>query len=150
MSTCFFIGHRDAPESLFPQLSEQVERHASEYGVTTFVVGQYGQFDALAARAVREAKRKRPELALLLLRPYHPFDRPGALPSGFDGTMYPPGMETVPQRAAILRANRYMADHCDYMIAYACRSFGNAAKLVDGARRREAQGTLKITLLSPA
>ena len=27
MSTCFFIGHREAPDSLLPQLSAEIERH---------------------------------------------------------------------------------------------------------------------------
>ena len=27
MKTCFFIGHRDAPETLSPLLAEAVERH---------------------------------------------------------------------------------------------------------------------------
>ena len=31
--TCFFIGHRDAPDSLAPVLDALVERHITEYGV---------------------------------------------------------------------------------------------------------------------
>ena len=29
-------------------------------------------------------------------------------PQGFDNTFYPPGMEKVPRKLAIVRANRYM------------------------------------------
>ena len=50
--TCFFIGHRDAPDSLASELDALVERHITEYGVGEFVVGRYGGFDALAASAV--------------------------------------------------------------------------------------------------
>lgn len=28
--TCFFIGHRDAPDALAPELDELVERHICE------------------------------------------------------------------------------------------------------------------------
>lgn len=49
MPTCFFIGHREAPDSLLPQLSAAVERHIMELGVTEFVVGSYGWFDSMAA-----------------------------------------------------------------------------------------------------
>ncbi len=108
MSTCFFIGHREAPDSLFPLLAAEVERHITEYGVTDFVVGRYGRFDGMAARSVMEAKKRHPEVTLTLLLPYHPHDRPVPTPPGFDGTFYPPGMEAVPKRAAIVRANRYM------------------------------------------
>jgi len=55
-NSCFFIGHRDAPDSLIPELEALVERHITEYGVTVFTVGQYGRFDALAAGAVKRAK----------------------------------------------------------------------------------------------
>ena len=146
MSTCFFIGHRDAPESLRPSLFAEVERHITQHGVTEFIVGNYGRFDSMAAWAVKEAK-KRYTIELRLLLPYHPALRPVAVPEGFDGTFYPPGMEAVPKRAAIIRANRYMADHCGYLIAYACHPASNARNLVEYARRR---GGVCITVLDSA
>lgn len=147
MSTCFFIGHREAPDSLLPQLSAEIERHITEYGVTEFVIGRYGRFDALAAKCVKAAKKRHPEVMLTLLLPYHPYDRPTPTPSGFDGTFYPPGMETVPKRAAIIQANRYMVEHSDYLIAYVRHSVSNAWDLVEYARKYEKQGTITITAL---
>lgn len=38
-------------------------------------------------------------------------------PDGFDGTFYTPGMERVPRKIAIVRANRCIMDHVDYLIA---------------------------------
>ena len=148
MRTCFFIGHRDAPDSLLPELSAEIERHITECGVTDFVVGGYGRFDGMAASCVKAAKKRHPEVTLTLLLPYHPYDRPIPTPLGFDGTFYPPGMETVPKRAAIVRANRYMVDHSDYLIAYAWHLASNARDLVEYARRREKQGHIKFTSLS--
>jgi len=117
-STCFFIGHREAPEALLLLLMDEVERHITEYGVTSFVVGHYGHFDALAARAVKTAKQRHPEVTLTLLLPYQPFDRPIPTPEGYDGTFYPPDMELCPKRYAIVRANQYAIEHSDYLIAY--------------------------------
>ncbi|MGO5116663.1 hypothetical protein ACTQ33_17030 [Candidatus Avoscillospira sp. LCP25S3_F1] len=57
---CFFIGHRDAPSTIFPILLETVERHITEYGIREFFVGRYGQFDSMAANAVIAAKRNAP------------------------------------------------------------------------------------------
>ena len=147
MSTCFFIGHREAPDTLLDKLSAEVERHITEYGVTDFVVGRYGRFDALAAKCVKAAKKRHPEVTLTLLLPYHPYDRPTPTPPGFDGTFYPPGMETVPKRAAIVRANRYMVEHSDYLIAYARHSVGNSWDLVEYAQKQERQGKILITIL---
>ena len=80
MNTCFFIGHRETSDSIFPALLQAVERHITEYGVTEFVVGHYGNFDRLAARAVLKAKERHPQVTLFLLLPYHPADRP--IPGG--------------------------------------------------------------------
>lgn len=113
-------------------LTEAVERHIVEFGVTEFVVGQYGAFDRMAARAVREAKQRHPQVSLVLLLPYY---RPEKIDGEWDGTFYPPGMETVPKRLAIVQANRYMVNHCDYLIAYA-RTVGNSRELVEYARKR--------------
>ena len=136
MKSCFFIGHREAGEEVFPALVETVERHITEYGVSEFFVGSYGAFDRMAARAVIMLKARHPGITLSLLLPYHPAERPVDLPAGFDGTFYPPGMEKVPRRVAISRANRYMADHVDYLIAYAWHPASNARELADHAARR--------------
>ena len=56
MSTCFFIGHREAPETLMGELVAEVERHITEYGVTDFVIGRYGRFDGMAAKCVKTAE----------------------------------------------------------------------------------------------
>lgn len=145
MSTCFFIGHRETSDSIFPALVQAVERHVTEYGVTEFIVGHYGNFDRLAARAVLKAKEHHPQVTLFLLLPYHPADQSVPVPEGFDGTFYPPGMERVPKRAAIVRANRYMADHCDFLIAYAWHPASNARELVDYA---QARGTARVDNLA--
>ncbi len=56
MNTCFFIGHREAPQSLLPKLREAVEEKIISQQILHFVVGHYGNFDALAAQAVRTQK----------------------------------------------------------------------------------------------
>lgn len=144
--SCFFIGHRDAPEAIYPQLLAEVERHIVELGVTEFIVGHYGGFDRLAAKAVIAAKRRHSNISLLLLLPYHPAEQPIEIPAGFDNTYYPPDMEKVPRRLAIVQANRYVVDHVDYLIAYAWHPASNAQKLVKyaaGRRRGE-----KVTVVN--
>ena len=145
--SCFLIGHRETSSKLLPILIQTVEKHISEYGVTAFIVGRYGNFDHLAARAVISLKQKYPKITLSLLIPYHPAERPIEKPPGFDNTYYPPGMETVPRRIAIVRANRYMVDHVDYLIAYAWHPASNARNLVEYAHKRERNGFMMVTLL---
>ena len=147
MSTCFFIGHRDAPDSILPSLSAAIEARIVEDGVDQFVVGNYGRFDLLAAQAVRKAKKQHPDILLFYLRPYHPVERPFT-PSGYDGSFYPPGMETVPRKLAIVRANRYMVDNSQFLIAYVRYSASNAWKLTEYARKREKKGLLHVENLA--
>ena len=133
---CFFIGHRNADLSLMSQLESAVKNHICGYGVTDFIVGQYGAFDRMAARAVINAKKIFPEVSLSILLPYHPYEREVCAPEGYDSTFYPPGMENVPRRFAIVRANQYMIKHCDYLIAYAWQPASNSRKLLELARQQ--------------
>ena len=145
--SCFFIGHREAPASLLPALIDAVEQHIVDYGVTEFLVGHYGNFDKLAAQAVIAAKRQHPEISLALLLPYHPAERPVQIPVGFDSTYYPPGMENVPRRFAISRANQYIVDHTDFLIAFVTHPASNAERLLSRAEQRARKGQLRITRL---
>ena len=134
MYRCFFIGHREAPESIYPELAQTVEQ-LIEQGVTEFYVGHYGNFDRLTARAVIAAKQQHPEVRLTMLLPYHPAERKVILPAGFDGSLYPLGMEKVPRRFAIARANRWMVEHCTHLVAYVTHPASNAGKVVEWGRR---------------
>lgn len=147
--SCFFIGHREADESLRPTLAQAVERHIAEYGVTDFFVGHYGGFDSLAASVVKEAKKRHPKVTLTLLLPYHPYDQPIPTPAGFDGTFYPSDMEQVPKRVAIVRANRWMVDHTTHLIAHVWHPASNARELLEYASRREQRGLIHIENLAP-
>ena len=146
--SCFFIGHRDASQEILPALEEAIEKHIVDYGVTEFLVGGYGGFDRLAASAVIRAKQCYPQISLALVLPYHPAEHPVEKPDGFDNTYYPEGMEKVPRRLAIVRANRYVVDHVDYLIAYVWHTASNARDLVEYAQRRELRGKIVVTMLS--
>lgn len=136
MSSCFFIGHRETMGDVYPQLEAAIEQHITQFGVREFIVGNYGGFDRVVARALAAAKARHPEITLLLLVPYHPAERPTETPPGFDGTYYPPDMEQVPRKFAIVRANRYVVEHVDYLIAYVWHPASNARDLMEYASKR--------------
>ena len=135
MKTCFLIGHRDAPFTMRAKLEEAIAAAIVEYGVSEFVVGQYGAFDTMAAGCLAEAKKACPEIRLIMLLPYHPSEQAVVLPAGFDGSLYPPGMETVPRRLAIVRANEYMAKRCDLLIGYTVLQNSNSGRIMRKARQ---------------
>ena len=147
IKSCFLIGHRQAPEELFSALQRAVEDHITKDKAMEFIVGGYGEFDRLAAEVLRVAKDNHPQITLSLLLPYHPSERPIKKPEGFDATVYPPGMENVPRRLAIIRANRYVVDHVDFLLAYAWHTGSSTQKLVEYAKKREKRGLLKVSIL---
>ena len=126
MGSCFFIGHRETPDQVYPALLETIEHHITEYGVSEFVVGRYGNFDRLVIWALSQAKRAHPDITLMLMTPYYPVNRKVDLPEAFDALFYPPDLETVPKRLAIVRANRYMVERSDFLIAYVRHPASNA------------------------
>ena len=133
--SCFFIGHRYADERIYEKLLAAVDAHISAYGVTDFLVGHYGDFDRMAARAVAEARRAHPGISLTMLLPYYPEDRVISVPPIFDGTFYPPGIEFCPKRYAIVQANQYAIEHSDYLIAYVT-GVGKSRDFLDYAKHK--------------
>lgn len=146
---CFFIGHSDVDEEIYPSLREAVERYVTQCGVTEFRVGNYGGFDRIAAKAVQEVKRRYPGVTLYLVLPYLPgLGRPLPNMRDFDGSIYPEGLETVPYKLAIPRLGRIMVKQADCVIAYVTHPWGGAAKTLEYAKVRENRGELTITNLA--
>lgn len=144
--SCFFIGNREIPEDIREKLTEVIEKHIVEYGVNTFTVGHYGNFDKLVMNVLKELKEHHSKIKLYLLLPYHPTLQKIEIPKYFDDTLYPEGMETIPKPYAIIHANRYMIQHSNYLITY-CHHIGNTRNFVNYAQKREKKGLIKITQL---
>jgi len=58
-------------------------------------------------------------------------------------------MEDVPRKLAIIRANRYMVDHVDFLIAYAWHPASNARELVEYAEKKMKKRVIQVTNLAP-
>ena len=86
---CFLFGHADCPYTIIPRLEGAIEACYVK-GIRSFYVGNRGQFDGLAATAVKQAKLRHSDIRLFLLLAYHPAERPVSLEKGFDGSYYPP------------------------------------------------------------
>lgn len=143
--SCFFIGSKHSSDDLIEPLKQAIETHITGYGVKTFIVGHYGNFDSMVIGALREAKKQHSDIELYLLAPYA-LNQKTDTPEGFDGTFYPEGMETVPKPLAIVQANRKMVQNSDYLITY-CHHIGNTRNIVEYAQKREKKGLIKVTLL---
>lgn len=150
--TCCFFGHGKLygdNSALTEALATVVEQHITEYSVTDFLVGNYGDFDSMAAYAVKKAKARHTGVRLFLMLPYLP-EQGRSLPNmdGFDASVYPEGMEGVPHKLAIPRLNRLMVQQSSYAIGYVAHLWGGAAKTLEYAQVQERKGLLTILNLS--
>ena len=128
-----FFGHRrlENREEVRIWLEPTVARLAA-CGARTFYLGGYGEFDRLALRAVRAARRAHPEVEAVLVLAY---PEAGADAAQYDATVYPP-MERVPRRYAIARRNQWMADEAAVVVACVQHGWGGAAKALEYARKK--------------
>lgn len=147
MKLCFFVGHRDAPETIRPALEQAVWRHIEEHGVRRFVVGNHGNFDRMARQVLTEAKKRHPDLDLRLAVPYPPSVRSVSLPRGFDGVYFPPELEGAPSRGAAARLDRLLLEQATHLIAYVVYVSVDSYKVLVSARERAQQGLLVLTEL---
>lgn len=133
---CVFFGHRDLTSSLAVPLDCAIRHAILEHGITHFWYGGHGNFDRMAARAVVKHQPLFPDIRLELVRAYMPGKAEQNLPP-YDPSIYPDGLEFVPQRFAISHRNRWMVQQCDLVICYVERSFGGVYEACRQAQRRD-------------
>lgn len=142
MKCCFLFGHATTPYDALVRIEAAAEKQYNEHNIRTFIVGNRGNFDSLAATAIKNLKKKYSDISLLLLLAYHPAERSVHLTEGFDNSYYPP-LEGVPRKYAIVRANKYMVDTADSIICYV-NHIGNTKKLLEQAERRQKKENILI------
>ena len=133
---CVFIGHRDAPRAIWGRLLEAVESVIVHFQVTEFYVGGYGQFDSMAADAVRSMQLRYTEVRLYLIYAYLPVRRDDFITERYDGTIYPEGLESTPRRFAITKRNKWMVDQASAIIAYVDHDWDGAFQTLKYALNR--------------
>lgn len=133
---CFFFGHKDVPLSIYAKLEEVVEKLITEGSATSFLIGNQGQFDSMALKALRRMKIKHPHISYNVVLAYMPTGRAEYNPYEYGETMLPEGIESVHPRYAISWRNKWMVNESDYVICYVTHSWGGAVKYVEIATRK--------------
>ncbi|MBQ9859749.1 MAG: hypothetical protein IJO76_03610 [Clostridia bacterium] len=122
MITCTFFGHRDTPDAVEPILHSTLIDLIENHQITIFYVGNNGNFDNLAIKELKMLKNNYPHIHYTVVLAYLPNNSSQAL----GDTVYPEGLETVPQKYAISRRNNWMINKADFVITYVTRSGGGA------------------------
>ena len=133
MTVTFCVHSQVAnPAAVAAALADIIEKLIDE-GADEFLLGGYGEFDSMAAVAVRNAKQQHPGICSTLVIPYIDRDYDSAL---YDGSLYPP-LETVPRRFAISKRNEWMVANSDVVVACIQHSWGGAATTLKYADRKK-------------
>lgn len=135
--TCCFLGHKDTPPSVRDRLEATVEKLIIEQNVTSFLVGNQGQFDSMALTVLRNMKKKYPAIDYHIVLAYMPAKKTEWNPYEYWETLLPEGMESVHPRYAISKRNEWLLAESDIIVCYITHSWGDAAKYVSKAMNKK-------------
>ena len=124
---------------MYQKLEEAVEKVIVEDGVSSFLVGNQGQFDSMALSALRELKIKYPRINYNVVLAYMPAEKEMWSPYKYGETMLPEGIESVHPRYAISWRNKWLVNESDIVICYIAHGWGGAAKYVEMAEKKGKQ-----------
>lgn len=142
MKTAAFCGHSQlggAYEVLSAELGRIVSGLIADEGCRSFLVGSYGQFDRLAASVCLRLKKADPAITVRLVVPYYQPQLDSyeqAYRARFDEVIVP-ALKSTPYRYRIVRANEYMINCADVVIAYVRSPTGGAARTLAYAKRKK-------------
>lgn len=142
MKTCTFCGHGkiyDPYEKIMTATQQIVSDLIRKEGYNCFFVGNYGQFDRLAASVCLLLRQVYPSIRVILVVPYYQpkldeCERDYRI--RFDDVIVP-ALENTPYPYRIVRANAYMVDCADTLIAYVNTPTGGAAKTLAYAKQKK-------------
>ena len=151
MRICTFAGHSFVFfATAEKRLKEELEAFLADTDEATFYVGGRGEFDGMAAAAVRAAKtaHRDKKIQLYLIEPYlHAnLNRDKEYNEKlYDGIIIPQELIGVYPKAAIQKRNRWMVDQADLLLAYVYRDYGGAYETLKYAQRK---GSIRIINLA--
>ena len=138
---CTFAGHRNisATKELLSALKKHIEILITKENVREFLVGNYGDFDHIAAEAVRELQKLYPHIKLILVIPYLTkviTKYKEQFYEKYDSILMADIPLSTPKNLRIIKSNQYMVDKSDFLICYINRGWGGAAQTVDYADKK--------------
>ena len=151
MLTCTFAGHAEVyAADIEEKLNNIIEHLLTVEDEAVFYVGGRGEFDSMAAAAVRTARYRHRDkkIQLYLVEPYmsKQINRDKDFYSQlYDGIIVPQELMGVHPKAAITKRNRVMVDWSNVLIAFVYRDFGGAYETLKYAKSK---GDIRIINLA--
>lgn len=130
---CTFFGHSECYGLDTVVLRSAIE-DLIKHGVTEFLVGNQGQFDAMVRSCLKSLQVQYPDIRYSVVLPYLPTKNREF--EDFSDTMYPEGLENVHPKYAVAWRNRYLIEVADICLCYVNYSYGGAYKFAHMAKTR--------------
>lgn len=127
MNSCTFFGHRYISDEIEEILTSLLIK-LIENDVSIFYVGSQGDFDHTVIKILKCLKIKYPHISYYIVLAYLHATKDNYYFDYFENTLYPEGLEFVPQKYAIVKRNQWMIEKSDYVIVYVNQTFSNASK----------------------
>lgn len=125
---CTFFGHSDTPWEIQQNLEEILSKLIETRNVNTFYLGNQGNFDRIALKALKNLKNTYTDINFMIVLAYIPHKKSSDSNDIHSDTIYPECLENTPPKYAIIKRNLWMIDKCDYVVTYVKYHFGGAAK----------------------
>ena len=121
-----FIGHRDAPDNIYPLVKEAVIDLIDNHNASTFYIGTHGNFDRIAHSVMKELSPTYSGLTIYTVLAYMP-KKQNTFFNEFE-TILPESVASSIPKFAISKRNNWMIDNSDTVITYVKRGYGGAIK----------------------
>ena len=116
MKVCTFFGHRNTPMEVEEKLKMRIEQIITEGKADTFLIGNNGNFDALAEKVLKELSKRFSDIKYSVVLAYIPREKKFWDTRDYSKTVYPKCLEGVPQKYAISKRNEWMLKEADIVI----------------------------------
>ena len=124
--TVTFFGHSYITAPIEERLYEVLENLIVNEGADLFYVGNHGDFDAVVLKTLTRLYEKHPHIKYYVVLAYIPKYKRAHI--DYSKTIYPDGLENVPQRFTIDKRNRWMIKRSDTIVTYVTHTVGGASK----------------------
>lgn len=128
---CTFFGHANAPKEIEPIIKSTLIDLIENKDVTTFYVGNHGNFDYMVANVLQELSEIY-SIKYYVVLAYMP--KKNEISDSH--TLLPEEIELVHPKYAISWRNKWMIDKSDYVVAYVRRNFGGAYDFISKSKMK--------------
>ena len=139
---CCFAGHSELYDAgeIYEHLLSVIEDLITTENISEFWVGNYGAFDKLSAKAVRELKIQYLDIQLNLVIPYLTTEineYKELYYKDYDNILVADIPEKTPKKLQIIKGNQCMVKNSQVLVCYISHSWGGAAKTLEFAQKRK-------------